>query len=124
MPAMPRGAKATTTMSTLAVDDEIETRRVAGHELGQFAERLDHQRAEQRTEHGADAADDRGEQRLDRDPRAVGDAGIDEQEILRIEAAGRRGDRGRDRHGAELDHASRSTPSALAASSFSRTATR
>src|SRR5215207_1728094 len=44
-----------------AVDDEVEARRAAGHELGQFAERLDHERAEQRPEHGADAADDRGE---------------------------------------------------------------
>ncbi len=86
-----------------AIDDEIEARRVAGHELGQLAERLDHQRAEQRAEHRADPADDRREQRLDRDPRPVGDAGIDEQEILRVEAAGRRGDGGRDRHGRELD---------------------
>ena len=42
-----------------AVDDEIEPGRVAGHELGDLAERPDHQRAEQRAEHGADAADDR-----------------------------------------------------------------
>ena len=42
--------------------------------------------------------------RLDRDPRAIGDAGVDEQVILRIEAAGRRGERGGDRHGAELHH--------------------
>ena len=104
MPAMPRGANATTRIEHAAVDDEIEARRVAGHELGQLAQRLDHQRAEQRTEHRADAADDRREQRLDRDPRAVGDAGIDEEEILRIEAAARRRDRGRERHGAELDH--------------------
>ena len=61
-----------------AVDDEIEAGRVAGHELGQLSERLDHQRAEQRPEHGADAADDGREQRLDRNPRPVGDAGVDE----------------------------------------------
>src|SRR6187401_143649 len=68
------------------VDDEIEARRAAGHELGQLAQRLDYQRTEQWTEHGADAADDRSEQALDRDPRAVGDARIDEQVILRIKA--------------------------------------
>src|ERR1043166_607796 len=68
------------------VDHEIETRCVAGQKLGELAQRLDHQSAEQRPEHRADAADDRCEQRLDRDPRAVGDAGIDEQEILRVEA--------------------------------------
>src|SRR6476620_9856102 len=65
-----------------AINDEIETRRAAGHELGQFAERLDHQCAEQRTEHRPDAADDRRKQRLDRNPRAIGDTGIDEQIIL------------------------------------------
>ena len=86
-----------------AVDHEIEARRVAGQVLGDLAERLDHQRAEQRAEHRADAADDRREQRLDRDPRAVGDAGIEEEEILRVEAAARRGDRGRERHRGELD---------------------
>src|SRR5580704_7777471 len=31
-----------------AIDDEIEPRRVAGDELGRFAQRLDHKRAEQR----------------------------------------------------------------------------
>ena len=72
-----------------AINDEIEARRIAGHELGELSERLDHQRAEQRAEDGADAADDRREQRLDRDPGPIGDAGIDEQEILRVEAAGR-----------------------------------
>src|SRR4029453_15839967 len=41
-----------------AVDHEIEAGRVAGDELGQFPERLDNQRAEQRPEHRADAADD------------------------------------------------------------------
>src|SRR5579862_9887891 len=62
-----------------AVDDEVEPRRVAGDELGRFAQRLDHERAEQRTEHRAGAADDRREQRRNRNPRAVGDAGIDKQ---------------------------------------------
>ena len=71
--------------------------------LVDFAERAHHQRAEQRAEHRADAADDRREQRLDRDPRAVGDAGIEEQEVLRVEAAARRRDRGRQRHRGELD---------------------
>src|ERR1700716_1410751 len=61
-----------------AVDDEIEAGRVAGHKLGELSERLDHQCAEERTENGADAADDGGEQRLDRNPRPVGDAGVDE----------------------------------------------
>src|SRR5262245_8289525 len=57
-----------------AIDDEIEPGRVAGDELGGLAEQLHHQRAEQWPEHRADAADDRREQRLDRDPGAVGDA--------------------------------------------------
>src|ERR1700692_1189202 len=39
-----------------AVDNEIEPRRVAGDELGRFAQRLDHERAKQRTEHRAGAA--------------------------------------------------------------------
>src|SRR5262245_35565030 len=40
-----------------AVDHEIEAGRVAGDELGQFPERLDEQRTEQRPERGADPAD-------------------------------------------------------------------
>src|SRR5580704_8839961 len=60
-----------------AIDDEVEPRRVAGDELGRFAHRLDHERAEQRTEHRAGAADNGREQRRDRNPRAIGDAGID-----------------------------------------------
>ena len=60
-----------------AVDDEIEAGRVSGHKLGEFSEGLDHQCAEERTENGADAADDGGEQRLDGDPWPIGDAGID-----------------------------------------------
>src|SRR5260370_9699176 len=36
-----------------AIDDEIEPRRVTGDELGRFAQRLDHERAEQRTEYHA-----------------------------------------------------------------------
>src|SRR5580704_10591850 len=60
-----------------AIDDEVEPRRVAGDELGRFAQRLDHERAEQRTEHRAGAADNGREQRRDRNPRAIGDAGID-----------------------------------------------
>src|SRR5215510_4512187 len=61
-----------------AVDDEIEAGRIAGDELGHLAQRLDHQRAQQWTDRGADAADDGGKQRLDRDPRPVRDTGIDE----------------------------------------------
>src|SRR3954469_18339388 len=63
-----------------AVDDEVEARRMAGDKLGQLSERLDDERAEQGAKHGADAADDRRQQRLDRDPRAVGDRRVDEQE--------------------------------------------
>src|SRR5262245_63441556 len=48
-----------------AVDDEVEPRRIAGNELGELAERFHDQRAEQRPEHRADAADDRCQQRLD-----------------------------------------------------------
>src|SRR5262245_34102855 len=40
-----------------AEDHEVEPGRVADGELGQFAERPDHKGAEQRAEHGADAAD-------------------------------------------------------------------
>src|SRR5260370_36591661 len=69
------------------IDDEIEARRIAGHELGELSERLDHQCAEEWTEDGADAADDGSEQSLDRDPGPIGDACIDEQGILGIEAA-------------------------------------
>src|SRR5947208_714381 len=67
-----------------AIDHEIEPRSVAGDELGGFTERFDHQRAEQWTVDRADAADDRREQRLDRDPRAVGGAGSEEEERVRI----------------------------------------
>src|SRR5229473_975865 len=76
------------------VDDEIEARRIAGHELGELSERLDHQRAEKWAEYSADAADDGSEQSLDRDPRPIGVACIDEEEILGIEAAAGRSDRG------------------------------
>src|SRR6516165_3263802 len=41
-----------------AVNDEVKAGRIAGDELGQFAERPDNHRAEQRPEYGADAADD------------------------------------------------------------------
>src|ERR1700722_5543329 len=70
-----------------AVDDEIESRRVAGDKLGRFAQRLDHECTKQRPEHRAGAADDGREQRRDRNPRAIGDAGIDEQEILGVRTA-------------------------------------
>src|SRR6188508_3357270 len=76
------------------VDHEVEPRHVAGDELGGFAERLHHQRAEQRAEYRADAADHGREQRLDRDPGAISDAGVEEEKILRVEAAARRGHRG------------------------------
>src|SRR6516165_7836642 len=86
-----------------AINGEIESRRIACHELGKLAERLDDERAKQGAEHGADAADDGGEQRLHRYPGAIGDAGIDEEEILSIEAARGPRDGGRDGHGCELD---------------------
>src|SRR5580698_575425 len=53
------------------VDDEIKPRGIAGDKFGRFAQRLDHERTEQRTEHRAGAADDGRQQRLDRNPRAV-----------------------------------------------------
>src|SRR3954447_26531413 len=65
-----------------AIDDEIESRCIAGHELGELSEGLDHQRAQERAEDRADATDDGSEQSLDRDPGPIGDACIDEQEIL------------------------------------------
>src|SRR5580700_7892818 len=86
-----------------AVDDEIQPRRIAGDKLGRFAQRLDHERTEQRPEHRAGAADDGCEKRFDRNPGAVCNTGIDEQEILGVEAAARGGDRRRDGHGAEFD---------------------
>src|SRR4029434_8686794 len=60
----------------------------------------------------ADAADERLEQRCDGDRGAVGDAGVEEEEVLRVEAAARRRERGRDDHGNELD-AHRVDPSGL-----------
>src|SRR6266545_5190258 len=86
-----------------AVNDEVEAGRIAGDELGRFAQRLDDQCAEQRAEHGADPADDGCEQSLDGNPRPVGDAGIDEQKILCIESSAGGGDCGGSRHGGELD---------------------
>src|SRR5580704_15161306 len=85
-----------------AIDDEIEPRRVAGDKFCRFTQHLDHERAEQRTEYRAGTADDGRKQRRDRYPRAVGDAGIDEQEILGVETAARCGDRCRDDHGAKF----------------------
>src|SRR5262245_48650217 len=86
-----------------AVDDEVEAGRIASDELGQFAERPDNQRAEDRPDHGADAADDGCEQSLDRNPRPVGDTGIDEQKILHVETSAGGGDGGGNGHGGELD---------------------
>src|SRR5580700_4144484 len=76
-----------------AVDDEIEPRRVDGDKFCRFAQRLDHERAEQRAEYRAGAADDGRKQRVDRNPGAIGDASIDEQEILGVEAAASGGNR-------------------------------
>ena len=61
-----------------AVDDEVEAGRIAGDQLGQFAECLDNQRTEQRSEYGSDATDDGCEQSFDGNPRPVGDTRIDE----------------------------------------------
>ena len=68
----------------------------AGDQLRGFAEHVQRQRADQRAEHRAEPADDRPHQRLDRNPGAEGDVGVDEQEILRIERAGERGERRRE----------------------------
>src|ERR1700722_1998554 len=86
-----------------AIDDEIEPRRVAGDKFCRFAQRLDHERAKQRPEYRAGTADDGREQRRDRNPGAVGDAGIDEQKILGVETAAPGGDRRPHGHGAEFD---------------------
>src|SRR6476661_2712856 len=86
-----------------AVDDEVEAGRVAGDELGQFPERLDQQRTEQRAERGADPTDDGSEQSLDGNPRSISDPGVDEEEILRVESSAGGGDGGGNRHGRELD---------------------
>ena len=86
-----------------AINNEIEAGGVAGQKLRGLAQRLDDKGTEQRTEHGADAADDRRQQRLDRDPGAVGNPGIDEEKILRVEASGGGGDGGRNNHGRQFD---------------------
>src|SRR5271165_6828685 len=86
-----------------AIDDKIKSRRIRRNELGELAKRLDDERAKQRAEHGAGAANDGSEQRLHRYPGAVGDGGIDEEEILHIEAAAGPGDDGRDGDGRKLD---------------------
>src|SRR5215510_5850098 len=86
-----------------AEDDEVEPRGIADSELGQLAEDAHRQCAEQRAEDGGDAADDGGQQSLDGNPRSVGDAGIDEQEILDVEGAGSRRHGGGNRDGGELD---------------------
>src|SRR5262245_31486041 len=54
-----------------AEDHEIEPRHVADDQLGCLAERLHHERTEQRAEDRADATNHRRKQRLDRDPRSV-----------------------------------------------------
>src|SRR5215472_4354983 len=68
-----------------AIDDEIESRGIAGKELGELAQRLDHKRSHERPQDGPDTADDRSEQRLDRYPGPICNARVDEQIILRIE---------------------------------------
>src|SRR3569832_390840 len=80
------------------VDDEVKTWRIARDVRRRLAERLDHQRAHERPEHRTCAANDRRQQRLDRHARTVGDACIEEEKILRVKAAGSRGDRRRARH--------------------------
>src|SRR5258708_15947429 len=86
-----------------AVDHEVEAGGIAGDELGQFAERLDNQRAKQRPEHGADAADDGCKQSLDGNPRPVGDTRVDEQKILRVETSPAGGDAGQNLHTCNLN---------------------
>src|SRR5438132_12433147 len=86
-----------------AVNDEVEAGRIAGDELGQFAERLDDHRAKQRPEHGADAADDGREQGLDGNPGPVCDTGVDEEKILHVETSAGGGDGGGNCHSDELD---------------------
>src|SRR5215470_5954342 len=86
-----------------SVDHEIEAGGTAGRQLGEFSERLDDECTQQWTEQRAHASDDGSEQCLDRNPGTIGDAGINEQEVLRIEATACRGDGRRDRHGPELD---------------------
>src|SRR6185437_9066946 len=86
------------------IDHEIDAGRLAaGHHPRAFAEPAHDQGAKKRPEHGVYAADDRRQQRLDRDPGAVGKPGIDEQKILDVEAAGRRGDRTGYHHRGKLD---------------------
>src|SRR5581483_12292633 len=82
---------------------EIKPRRIAGHELRCFAERLYDDRSNQRAEQSTDPADDWRQQCFDGYPRSVADAGINEKKVLHVEAARGGGDSGGDSHGLQLD---------------------
>src|SRR5262245_629972 len=56
------------------IDNEVEAGRIACHELCGLAKRFDDQGAKQRSKHGSDTADDRGQQRLNRNPWAIGNS--------------------------------------------------
>ena len=70
--------------------------------LRELAELMQRDRADEWAEHGTEAADDRREQRFDRDRCPVSELRIDEEEILHIEGAGRRRERGREGDGLKL----------------------
>ena len=105
-PINPRGAKADHQNQDAAVNDQTQARGIAGDQLGAL------RRAPCTTN-----APTSGPNTVPTPPMigvsnasmeiqcAVGDAGIDEQKILRIEAAGRGGNCRRYDHGAELDRA-------------------
>ena len=77
-----------------AIDHEVEAGRIAGDELRRFAGGSHHKRPKQRAKDRAEPTDDGRQQRFDRDPRPVGNAGINKQKVLGIETSARRSDRG------------------------------
>ena len=90
-PRIPSGAKATVTTRRQPNSARSIPGTRTANSFVDLAQPMQRKRADKRTEHRAGAADDRRQQRLDGDPGAVGDVGIDEEEILGIEAAGRAG---------------------------------
>ena len=101
-PRIPSGAKATVTTRRQPNSARSIPGTRTANELRRLAQPMKRKRAGKRTECRAGAADDRRQQRLDGDPGAIGDVGIDEEEILGIEAPGRAGHGAREGNRGEL----------------------
>ena len=56
--------------------------------LGDLAKAEQQDGADQRPENSAEPADNRSQQRINRNPRAVGNIGVQIEKFLRIESAG------------------------------------